>query len=231
VNLAGTVITNRPGYHQTYNGLDLYANKRLSHKWMLRGSFSFNDRKQHVGGGAIEDPTLTLQPPSPITNNYFGCSNCDGSIVVDRSYGTHSDTYVNAKWQYSVTSLYQLPWRLSAAANLTGRQGYPIPYYVRAGSKRILLDAVDGKREPNQLELDLRLAKQITLAGKSELTVAAEAFNVTNNRPVLQRQPGLYSKSVDPETGEITYPAFEAANRITEVQVPRVFRVSAKVSF
>jgi len=231
VHLAGTVITNRPDYHQTYNGIDLFANKRLSHNWMLRGSFSFNDRKQHVGAGAVEDPTLALQPPSPITNNYYGCTNCDGSIVVDASYGTHSDTYINAKWQYSVTSLYQFPWQITAGANLTGRQGYPIPYYVRAGIKRILLDGVDAAREPNQMELDLRLAKGITLAGKTGVTLALEAFNVTNNRPVLQRQPRLYTKSVDPETEVISYPAFSSANRITEVQVPRVYRVSARLSF
>jgi len=225
VDIVDSVITNRPGYNQTYSGLDLFATKRMSHNWMMRGSFSYNDRKQHVSSSGIEDPTPWLQPPSPITNNYFGCTSCDGSIVVDRSYGTHSDTYINAKWQYNLTSLYQFPWQISVGANLTGRQGYPIPYYVRAGSKRILLQGVDGGREPNQMELDLRLAKEITLAKRGGVTLAVEGFNITNNRPVLQRQPRLYTLSRG------TLGTFGTANRITEVQVPRVFRVSAKMSF
>src|SRR5207247_2205433 len=85
-------------------------------------TFWYNDRKQHVGAGGIEDPTPWLQPPSPITNNYFGCTSCDGAIVVDRSYGTHSDTYINARWQYNLTALYQFPWQVSMGANLTGRE-------------------------------------------------------------------------------------------------------------
>jgi hypothetical protein len=225
VDIVDSVITNRPGYNQTYNGLDFFLTKRMSHNWMMRGSFSYNDRKQHVGAGGIEDPTPWLQPPSPITNNYFGCTSCDGSIVVDRSYGTHSDTYINARWQYNLTALYQFPWQVSVGANLTGREGYPIPYYVRAGSKRILLDGVDAGREPDQMELDLRLAKDITLPGRGGVTLAVEGFNITNNRPVLQRQPRLYTLSGG------TVGKFGTANRITEVQVPRVFRVSAKVSF
>lgn len=235
-----SVITTRPGYHQTYTGVDLFATKRMSHNWMMRGSFSYNDRRQHVGRDSIEDPTLWLQPPSPITNNYFGCTNCNNAIVVDQSYGAHSDTYVNARWQYNLTALYQFPWQISLGANLTGRQGYPIPYYVRIGSKRILFDAVDAKREPNQSELDLRLAKDVTLLGKTGFTIAAEAFNIANNRPVLQRQPRAFNGSVvtstDPVTGantqefQITAP-FGTANHITEIQVPRIFRLSAKVSF
>jgi len=85
-------------------GLDLYATKRMSNHWMMRGSFSYNDRKQNVSASGIEDPTPWLQPPSPIPNNYFGCTSCDGSIVVDRSYGTHSDTYINARLWHTIAS-------------------------------------------------------------------------------------------------------------------------------
>jgi hypothetical protein len=235
-----SVITNRPGYNQSYTGIDFYGTKRMSNHWMMRASFSYNDRTQHVGSGAVEDPTLWLQPPSPIANNYFGCTVCDGSIVVDRSYGTHSDTYINAKWQYNVTALYQFPWQIGLGANLTGRQGYPIPYYIRVGSKRILLSGVDGGREPDQLELDLRLAKDFTFLGHAGFTIAAEAFNILDNRPILQRQPRIYNGKLaqdpafpnDPskQVFTITGP-FGSANRITEVQVPRVFRLSAKLTF
>src|SRR5262249_30284785 len=32
------VIDNRPGYHQKYQSVDLFATKRLSNRWMLRGN-------------------------------------------------------------------------------------------------------------------------------------------------------------------------------------------------
>ncbi|MCU1350004.1 MAG: hypothetical protein JWO56_3034, partial [Acidobacteria bacterium] len=61
VPLLYRVITTRPGYTQTYNGLDLYATKRMSNRWMMRGSFSWNDRKQHIkGSGSVDDPTNLL---------------------------------------------------------------------------------------------------------------------------------------------------------------------------
>ncbi len=211
------VVTTRPNYHQTFSGLDLYATKRLTNKWMMRANFSLNDRKQHVGDGAFDDPTHVLQT----INNQYGCTSCDNSIAVDKSYGTHTNTYINAKWQYNLTGLYQLPWQMSVSANLTGRQGYPIPYYVRInnhdglGSKNVIVSGVDAQRLPQLRELDLRLAKDIAF-GPTTTTLAIEGFNITDERIVLQRNPRL-----NQTTG----------NHITEFQSPRIFRVSAKLAF
>ena len=107
------------------------------------------------------------------------------------------------------------------SANLTGRQGYPIPYYVRInnhdglGSENVLVSGVDAQRLPQLRELDLRLAKDLTL-GPATSTLAIEGFNITNERIALQRNPRL-----NQSTG----------NHITEFQSPRTFRLSAKLSF
>jgi hypothetical protein len=216
-----TVVTTRPGYTQTYNGFDIYATKRMTNHWMMRGNFSWNDRKQNVGSNGIEDPMNLLQPPSPITNNYFGCTNCSGAVALDKSYGTHTDTYINAKWQYNITSLYQLPWQFTVGANLTGRQGYPVPYYYRLGARRVLIQGVDDTRLPNEMDLDLRLAKEITIR-RTGFTLAVEGFNMLNDRTVLQRNNRVFRALNTPNA---------LSNAIEELQSPRIFRLSARMAF
>jgi carboxypeptidase family protein len=217
-----TVITNRPDYYQTYNGFDIFATKRMSNHWMGRASFTWNDRKQHITGDrGIEDPTHLLEPPNLIPNSFFGCTSCDGSIVVDKSYGTHTNTYINARWQYTLTGLLALPWQLTAGANLTGREGYPIPYYYRISGRRILMEDLGATRNPNMMELDLRLAKSFKV-GPTGFEIAAEGFNITNNRTVLQRNNRIY-RSLNTPNGP--------ANAIDEVMSPRIFRLAAKFFF
>src|SRR5207237_3664057 len=53
----GTLTANREGYHQTFNGLELAATKRLSNRWMSRVAFSWNDHK---------DISTTRRGPSSI---------------------------------------------------------------------------------------------------------------------------------------------------------------------
>ncbi|MGZ8796832.1 MAG: hypothetical protein ACXW2F_05750, partial [Thermoanaerobaculia bacterium] len=217
-----SVVTTRPDYNQTYNGIDVFAMKRMSNRWMGRASFTWNDRKQHITGDAgIEDPTHLLQPPNLIPNNWFGCTSCDGSIAVDKSYGTHTNTYINARWQYSLTGVAQLPWALSLGANLTGREGYPIPYYYRIGARRILIEDLGKTRVPNMMELDLRLAKDVSF-GPIKMGIAAEGFNITNNRTVLQRNNRIYRSLNTPNA---------TADNVEEIMSPRIFRLSAKLSF
>jgi hypothetical protein len=218
------VITTRPDYYHTYKGIDLFATKRMSNHFMLRGSVTWNDRKQHItGNGAIMDPTRLLST----AGNQFGCTSCGTSIAVDRSYGTHGQTYINAKWQYSLTSLVQLPWQMTFGANVLGRQGYPIPYYYRVnnkdgiGNKQVLVDDVDSVRLPMLFELDVRLAKDFNV-GPVGLQIAAEGFNVTNKRTVLQRETRAYRS-----LNNLNKPG----GRVREMQSPRIFRLFAKVSF
>ncbi len=217
-----TVITNRPDYNQTYNGLDLYATKRMSNRWSGRANFTWNDRKQHITSNrGIEDPTHLLQPPTLISNNFFGCTSCDGSIAVDKSYGTHTNTYINARWQYGLTGLVQLPWAFHLGASITGREGYPVPYYYRISGRRILMEDIGKTRNPNLMEIDLRLAKDVKV-GPVGLEVAMEGFNVNNNRTILQRNNRIY-RSLNKRNG--------TANNIDEVMSPRIFRLAAKLFF
>jgi hypothetical protein len=213
------VLTNRPDYSQTYNGLELTLNKRLSNNWMMRGSFSYNDWKQHTGADGFQDPTPRIQAA---TNGCYG--NCNGQVF-QRSAGSGAfgNVFIASKWNYNVTGLYQFPWQISVGASLNGREGYPAIYYVQQGvgaegPKQVILGDVGDYHFDNVTNLDLRLAKEFRFFNRAGLTISADLFNVLNERTVLQRTL---------RTG----PSRATSNRITEMQSPRVWRFGAKVSF
>src|SRR5262249_50404838 len=120
---SGLFTYNRPNYDQTYSGVELTLNKRLADRWMMRGSFVYQTNTQHTGSGACVDPTN-------IVSFISGQECADGNAV--GTAGKGGRVFLNAKWQFNVMGLYQLPLGFSAAANVFGRQGYPINYYVLA---------------------------------------------------------------------------------------------------
>jgi hypothetical protein len=222
------VITNRPGYTQTFSGLELLATKRMSNRWMLRGNFSLNDWKEDCG-----DDSFYAGDPTPARFG-FGILNCAGGQVAERSGGSGNkgNVYINSKWSFNVTGLYQLPWDFSLGASLTGRQGYPLPFQINASTdngtggavlnpdqvfdKAIILEPVGEQRLPNVYELDLRAAKDFRFMNRVGVTLTADLFNAPNKRAILQRR-------VDMST--------ETGNRIIEMQSPRVWRLGARVNF
>ena len=216
-----SVVTNRPDYNQTYKGLELTANKRMSNRWMLRGNFTYQDWKQHVSGAGIIDPTRQR------SSFGTGCDVCDGSDVIIGSgtgSGSFGGVYINSKWAYSLTGLYQIPIiETSFGFNLNGRQGYALPYVLRVtaphgeGNKFLFAenDATQFRNE-NVRDLDLRLAKDIRIS-RVGLTLSIDGFNVLNSNTILQRN--------------VARLAVTASNRVTEVLSPRVFRLGARLNF
>jgi hypothetical protein len=222
-----TVIQNRPGYSQTYDGIEATFIKRMSNKWMLRGNISWNDWKQQVSSEAIIDPTNL--------RTVYGCNNCDGAQVVQGSgtgSGSKGGVYINSRWSYNLTGVYQLPLGFNLGASVTGREGYPIPYVARVntgpntsggeGFKQVLIAGVDDYRFDDVFNLDLRVAKDFRFASRVGLTLSVDAFNVTNDRTIMQRNTRIY-RSLTARNNP--------GDRISEYQSPRVFRVGARLTF
>jgi outer membrane receptor protein involved in Fe transport len=207
------VITNRDGYSQKFQGLELLATKRLSHNWMLRGNVSFNDWTESCSDAAKADPTPIL-------------GNCPGGQVQQRSAtsGAFGNVFISSKWSANITGLYQFPWNFNVGASFTARQGYPQPFRVNASEidpnvvddKAVLLEPVGDRRFPNVYELDLRVAKDFRMFDRVGVTLSADLFNAPNKRTTLQRETDLTLTNFD---------------YITELQSPRVWRFGAKLTF
>jgi hypothetical protein len=216
------VLSNREGYTQTYDGIELGAVKRMSHRWLMRANVSLGDWKQQVDDEAIIDPTHIRG------NN--GCAACDDSSVVQGTgvqSGPKGGVWINSNWSMNAAAVYQLPIiEANLGANFNIRQGYPV-LYVHAfnpgngeGTKNVLVGDIGDSRLPNPYSLDLRLSKDFRLRGVG-LELSVDAFNVTNEQTILQRNATLVTLAG----------ANSSRSRISELQNPRVLRFGARFNF
>jgi len=200
---------------QEYVGAALTFNKRLANRWMLRGNVSWQDWTWNVPNSELEDQTP-----------FLGVGQ-DGDPVLQGSgtgSGSKGGVYINSNWSYSVNGMYQVapdrPWGFNLAGNLTGREGYPIPYFSRQARNNIpgntnVAIAVDEFRNDDIHVFDARVEKEFTFSDIG-LTLGVDVFNVLNESYVLQRQHRL---------------GIRTTNHVTEILSPRIFRVGARLSF
>jgi hypothetical protein len=205
---------------QTYKGASVVFNKRLANRWMLRGNVTYSDWTWS------KVPASDLPDPTPLLNG----GNREGDQVLQGSgtaSGAKGGVFINSKWAYSVNGLYQIapdhPWGFNVALNLTGRQGYPAPYFVsarfptsEAGTATIAATPEpDTFRLDNINILDARIEKEFNFSDFG-LTLGVDCFNVFNEAFVQQRTLSLTSTR---------------KNFVTEITSPRIFRLGARLSF
>jgi hypothetical protein len=213
------ILSNRPDYHTTYNGIELSLNKRLANKWFSRVAFSWNNYVEHLDGpGAIQNPSR-----SDTTGGTFSGPQVDGGQYAPRSGGSgKGDIFYNAKWQINASGLYQLAKGFEVGANLFGRQGYASPRILRLsaggdGAIRVLATPeVDDFRYPNLWDLDLRVANNAKITGRLALALAVDVFNVMNANTELARGRQANASS------------FLVLN---EILAPRILRFTAGIKF
>jgi hypothetical protein len=216
-------VTTRNGFfytngdrEQEYLGASLTFNKRLSNRWMLRGNVSWQDWTWNVPDSELEDATPLL-----------GIGH-DGDPVLQGSgtgSGSKGGVYINSDWSYSVNGMYQIapdrPWGFNVAGNLTGRQGYPIPYFTRVtrnnipGQTSVQIAGAEEFRNQDIHVFDARVEKEFTFSDFG-MTLGVDVFNALNESYVLQRQHRLGNAK---------------ANNVTEILSPRIFRIGARLSF
>src|SRR6185436_13613032 len=182
---------------QDYKGASLTFNKRLANRWMLRGNFTWSDWSWNkVPDSEIEDQTAFLG------GGFEGEPVMQGSGTGSGSKGA---VYINSEWSYSMNGLYQIapdrPWGFNAALSLTGRQGYPLPYYERltlptANNQPTTRAFIAATNRPDDFRLDdirtvdARLEKEFTFSDFG-LTLGVDCFNLFNEGTVLQRNHRL----------------------------------------
>ncbi len=225
----GNVFYNRQGASQRFFGAEFSAVKRLSNRWMLRGSFGWQSFKQYIKPESIVNP-----------NNLWaqGGQNQNGAPAV--GYSSKDAVFIGADWQFNVTGLYQGPWGINLGMNFYGRQGYPMPYYVRARTRdvtndrvNLLIGSVDTFRLDNVYNIDLRLEKAVKL-GPVVANLSAELFNVANWNTVLQRyaRAGNWDvRDYDPDDPTAAFEQDDNFNYIQETLSPRIVRLGIRVSF
>jgi hypothetical protein len=185
----GTLYTNGDRKLQ-YLGASLSFTKRMSNHWMARGNFTWADWSWKIG----KDYRNYADPTNLITDN-LGFGDRGGDIYVDQAASNKSDVFISSRWSFNVNGLYQVApersWGFDLGANITGRQGFPTPPYLRvagAGGRRTvqLTENLDDFKNDDVYLLDLHLGKDFKVRDLN-LALSLDGFNVLNQDYVLQR--------------------------------------------
>lgn len=219
-----TVITYKdvPGAYNLYNGVELTGRKRMADHWMMNTSFAYNDAIRHFDSfaGSLSSTSLTTIPYVEDPTNR---SLREGTQVEVPTGGSGiGNVYINAKWLFKVSGMYELPYDFHVSAFYNARQGYPFLRVVQgpsrangAGIPLILLDPMGDSRLPNYQNLDFRVEKLIKI-GTARFTPSFDIFNVMNSNTV-QAIRGTQNAS--------------NANNIQAVVAPRVARFGVRVTW
>ena len=181
----GRVLANREGYVQDVWTLELSAGGRIGGRLEWDFSTSASDWRE-----LFVDPARSLQDPTSTEGEPLR----DAGTVAVRAGGLgRGDIFASARWTAAASLRASLPWRLTAATRIHGRDGFPVPYYKvadtgdpTAAAKNVLVaPEVDTFRLPPVVLADARLARAFR-AGRGTLTAAADVFNVLNRATTLQ---------------------------------------------
>jgi len=203
-----------------YKGASLNFTKRLSNRWMARGYLQYSDQTWNV-------PSSYFRYNSP--NDAPDGSDNDGSIytVASAGSGPFGDVLIQSSWSANVNGLYQVapdrPWGFNVAGNLFAREGYPLPYYYHATAsdgRTYDVSAVGGNidrfRADNIYVLDLRVEKDMQFSDNLSGVLSLDAFNVTNENYVMQRERNLQSPR---------------ANFLDQNLAPRIYRLGFRLNW
>ena len=171
----------------TYHGLELTANKRLSRRWQVLAGFTIQRQKGTFGRGYSDDA-------------YYDDFN-DPNLGINRqnNYLNLDSTYV-----FKVDSTYELPWKLSTSINFQHYTGFPIQpiaflggdtfvdpgdgqtkTQLNQGSEQIILQPAGPVRLPSVNLLNLRLSREFTIHESVKIKPLIDLFNLTNSQTVI----------------------------------------------
>jgi len=193
VRAVGTYYTNTEKDYEKYMAVNLVLTKKLSKKWMADASFTYSDWTQH------------LDKSENFNQNNFDFFN--GGVVAPQSGGSgYAGIFVNSRWMFKLSGLYQLPWGLNLSAVFQAREGYVVPYRVQVYLPSGLgwTNFYEGgkifgdDRLPNFSILNLGMEKTFKISDTSTATLFVDWYNVTNQQATLkvENKIGAYKDEV-----------------------------------
>jgi hypothetical protein len=212
------VLTNYTSsqYNRAYNGLEVSARKRMSHRWLMNTSFSYNSTVVNMNGFAGDGANTIGEDPTNRTlrNGYQYDYATAGSGL--------GNVYINAKYLYKLSGLYNLPYDFNVSAFYNARQGYPEEFAVQtpsrangAGIATVLLNGVGDTRLPTYQNMDFHVDRPLKFAGV-KFVPQLDVFNVFNNNIIQAVRTTQNAAN---------------ANQIQAITAPRVARFGVRVTW
>ena len=221
-----TVFTyaNAPGYNRTYNGFEMTGRKRMSNRWLMNTSFSFNSTVFNYNAfSGSNNQSSGTSGTVPLTEDPTNRAQRNGNQYDFLTSGSGlGNVYVNAKWLFKLSGLYNLPYDINVSAFYNARQGYPFergilsPSRINGGNTVfIVLDPIGDNRLPNYQNLDFHVDRRFRF-GTASILPSLDMFNVTNGN-TIQAIRGTQNAA--------------NANQIQAILAPRVVRFGLRVNW
>jgi len=166
--------SNNPLAKKDYHGLIFELEKKLSHRYQFRLSYTWSRAKgsetqgTSSSGGGLLSIADDWANPNYLINRY-------GILDKDRTH--------DIKFQ----GIYFGPWDLVFSLSYWGMSGIaytPYAYaYLNQGAESILLEALGSERLPFMHKIDIRAEKEIAI-GDTKLSFFATVYNILNSNTV-----------------------------------------------
>jgi hypothetical protein len=212
-----------------YLGYTASLTKRLSNRWMARAYLNYGEAEWSIPESfrRFEDPT-----------DLSGSVDNDGDLFAVQSLGSGNkgDVWLQSTWTANLNGMYQVapdrPWGFNLAGNAFAREGYPLPYFHSVtpdgpsplngvegdGVTRAVqvVDEIGQFRTDDIVTFDLRLEKDMAFTDNLSGILSIDAFNVTNENYVLQRERSLSGGR---------------PNELDETLSPRIYRLGFRLNW
>jgi hypothetical protein len=213
-------LANIPDFNRVFNGLEVTARKRMANHWLMNTSFSYNSTIVNFGSFPGSQPsagsaTISEDPTSRNLRDGFQYDYLTGGSGI-------GNVYVNSKYLFKLSGLYQLPGSVNISAFYNARQGYPVEYTIQSptrangsGQVDILLDPVGNTRLPNYQNVDFHVERPIKV-GTVRFIPSLDVFNVGNMNTIQAIRSRQNAAN---------------ANQIQAILAPRVARIGVRVNW
>jgi hypothetical protein len=207
----GQLFTNRPDYHQRYQGIEISLSRRFQNNWALNGGFTYGGTNEYFDGlNGLFDPTNTQIRD-------------EGEVAPYTTGSGKSRIFLNSRWIVRLDGMYQLPWDVLFSGRLNGRQGFPFLRTIRTpvraggiGRTEVLLDPVGDSRYEDLWMADIRFEKDFDIGETAQISGILDIFNLTNTNTILRQE---------------SRQNLATANRIEEIISARILRFGVRVTF
>jgi len=220
--------------YYTYTGVDLILNKRLSNKWMMNASFTWQAQKSYWGDEFV-NPTNQWAFDGQPYGDWGGAASGKQSALM------------YTRWMFKLSGLYQLPLGFNVSATFNAREGWRVPHYFNlydydapnytAGYGQTIYTQLQTEDAlPLFYNVTFRIEKRINI-GAGRMYLMADVFNLLNSNMPIRSYPynmgSAYFRSAgDPATfQQYNSSYYNYTGYYNEVLNPRIWRFGVRFEF
>ncbi|PYR16938.1 MAG: hypothetical protein DMF94_26110 [Acidobacteria bacterium] len=214
LGLQNNVVDNQPYLDTSYNGVEISATKRMSHRWQMVTGITFGKNK----GGVVTNTSAaaTGQSATVDLNDPNNTLYSSGVVGLDIKVG------------YRLSGSYQLPGEVLIAGGLLANGGGPYASTYSAsraavasvvpltrGTQTVFLSARGDERLPTVTTADVRISRAFRFGQGRRIVPQVDFFNINNSAAVVALTSAVGGSYLVPQ----------------QILAPRIVRVGFSVNF